>query len=411
MANSNCLSTPEIIAQLTGTTPPDDRPRIASHLTECAQCRQQITQGQHALFRSYLRTTLWIIGIGVFVGGPAVLGFSIACVAKLLDNLGKVYSHFPSVAAPLLATSSLEPIPTLSLVACGLFAAISWYAMGWFVAAIVRPSGIISCAALSLFTGLIAGITAYAGGLGWAMGITLAILPSLDDMKVLADGYERHQHPATAEASQEPKPHPQEQLVEKYPDLTEVQEKDRAGYLFGKIVADQVVGSYAGIIWGIILALGFYGLTGLAQGVIGGYLRRRGDSWYGSLLPYFELSLPASLLCSIGVLSLVIVVVLSRGLREFEVPRWGWSVFFAAWLVVAAFAVAYRWPFWARWGFYSAWFVALGHLLMDLWTIPDEISPLIDVAIMGVGLLLAMAGLAWKIVRRRLDSVPAQAAP
>src|SRR5262249_49708107 len=168
---SDCLSTTEVIAYLSGTTPSANRPRLKEHLEVCEACKQQVAQSERVLFRSSLRTTLWIIGIGMFVGGPAVLGFSLAAMADFFAAIGKAYAHFPSVPVSRLATADLGPIPTISWVSCVCLAMIAMFGMGWLVAAIVRPRRIVSSAALVMSTGIVAGLAAYLLGFGWAIVI------------------------------------------------------------------------------------------------------------------------------------------------------------------------------------------------------------------------------------------------
>jgi hypothetical protein len=402
---SECLSANEILAKVTGTTPPDDQLRIDAHLKECTKCKQHVEECERTFFRSTLRTTLQVIGIGIMVGGLPVLAFVLASAATLFANVGKAYSYFPSTPVPRWATFNIAPIPEISLIASGMFFAVAMILLGWCVAAIIRPRRVMSAAMLSLGTGTVAGLASFLAGIGWPMVLTLTIVPSLPDMQLLADvrGSER------SEPQEATPPDQSDRLLEKYPDLTKVAEKDRSQRLMGKIVADQVTGSYEGMLWGMLFPFALFGLTGFSQGFIAGALLRRGNSRLGSLLPYLEISLPTTMLICAMITSFFFTLVAVRFLSREPPEVWPWLLFFSGWIAAAIFVVAYRWPFWARWSFYLTLEIVLGHLIVGLWTIPPEVNPFADLILAGMGTLVVCGSMVWREFRARRTQTEQQA--
>jgi hypothetical protein len=399
-----CLSANEILAVIAGTMPPDDRLWIDAHLKECDKCKQEVAKGERTFFRSTLRTTLQVIGIGIMVGGLPVLAFVLASAATLFANVGKAYSYFPSTPVRRWATFNIAPIPEISLVASGMFFAVAMLLMGWCVAALIRPRRVMSAAMLSLGTGTVAGLASFLAGIGWPMVLTLTIVPSLPDMQLLGDV--RGQPSEAAEATPADQP---DRLLEKYPDLTKVAEKDRPQRLMSKIIADQVTGSYEGMLWGMLFPFALFGLTGLMQGFISGALLVRGDSRLGSLLPYLEISLPTTMLISAMITSFFFTIVAVRFLSREPPDVLPWLLFFCGWMAVAIFVVAYRWPFWARWSFYLTLEIVLGHVIVGLWTIPPEVNEFADLILVGVGTLVVCASMGWREFRARRTHTEQQA--
>ena len=92
---------------------------------------------------------------------------------------------------------------------------------------------------------------------------------------------------------------PADILVTAYPDLEAVAPEDRGMKVFGKIIADSVIGTACGIWLGVLVCVWVAGTLGVYSTAAAGYLIRR-DGWcWGILMPYLELCLAGAAITAI----------------------------------------------------------------------------------------------------------------
>jgi hypothetical protein len=181
---------------------------------------------------------------------------------------------------------------------------------------------------------------------------------SLPDLLLLADNYPTKEAPPRAEHPEQPKPHPQDALLEKYPDLAAVPEQQRAGILFAKINSDHVSGIFMGIWLALLVSLWAGGGMAVYQTTAAGYLLRDRHRLRAVFLPYLELTLPGGILIAWPVLTLA-------GLYLKTPMALVWWLFFpltVAVLLLATLGVRQRWPWLFRLVLFATWLATAASL-------------------------------------------------
>jgi hypothetical protein len=301
--------------------------------------------------RTNVRAAVWTVVIGVVCGALSTLAIDLQAMTAVLQNVARTYRYFPSLERPLLAIDLA--VPDWVVYSACLVGLIAWLGMGLFTYLLVRPRDRWSEVGAGLGTGLAAGLSQFTFGTGPATVLALAIVVSLQDLKLLAEGYATRAGPPVSEEPQQPKPHPQDALLEKYPDLAAVPEQQRAGILYGKIAADNVAGTFLGI-W-LALLMSFWAGAGMAvcQTTVAGSLLRSRNRLRAVFLPYLELSLPAGILIAWPALILA-----GLCLKMPMMLAW-WLVFPLTGIVflLAMVSVRQRWPWVFRLVLQAAWLV------------------------------------------------------
>lgn len=274
-------------------------------------------------FWSQFRRTFGPALVGL-VGGGLTVGVSLAATATLLQNVATTYAGFPSLQPPWLARDF--SLPTAALVPLVILGVVAPFGMGLATAWLVRGKDRWSEVSAGFTTALTSSVAAYAVGLGWAVTLAMVVVPSISDLTL----FERAvRAPADAAAK------PSDVLAERYPDLQDKPADERGGRFFGKIVADQVVGSAYGVWLGIGLSFATVGALGFCGTLAGGWLLRRGGSWRSVVVPYFELTVATSLAAGRMI----------AGLAGFGTPiTWPGAVCLVTAAALVVLGVVGRWP-------------------------------------------------------------------
>ncbi|QJW97837.1 hypothetical protein [Frigoriglobus tundricola] len=233
-------------------------------------------------FWSRFRDTFGPALVGL-VGGGLTVGVVYVSVAQLLKNASMTYAAFPSEQPPWLVRDiSLPPVIGVVFALIGLVAP---FAMGLATAWLVRERDRWGEISAGLTTGLMGSLAAYVVGIGWAVTLAMAVVPSIADLTLLG---ESTRAPTEATAA------PSDRLAQKYPDLKDKPADERGLVFFSKIISDQIAGSAYGIWLGVGLSLATVGVLGFCGTLAGGWLFRRGGSWKSIVWPYLELTVSTS---------------------------------------------------------------------------------------------------------------------
>jgi len=335
---SECLTTAEILGKWSGTLSHSARVRADAHLAQCAACRQELTRLRQADFRRNLRATLWIVTVGLLSGGIASGAMTLATVGSVLHELALLYSRFPSLPRPWLATSALRDLsPTVTVLLHALaFAAV--IGMGFLVVRKLRPTTWLGDAFLGLLTALTAGVFAYGVSFGdGAVATEAGVKPT--DLELLARG--------PASDGSDP-------LVRRYPDLGKQPPAERTKLLAGKVFADNLLAATYAHWVGLPIFLLAWAVVGVGQALAGGFLLRRADRGIDLFIHYLELALPVTWLGK--------ELVLTVGPGSWGVTAARLAVPLAL-IGVAIVGLTRPWPWLVRFTLYLAWFFAGQRLL------------------------------------------------
>jgi len=226
-------------------------------------------------WRTRLRETFGPIIAGLVGGGLTAILF-LAITAQMCRNSADTYATFPSLTAPPLAVSiELPRVLTLvgAILACGGLLAI-----GPLAVTLVRPRDWWGDLSAGLTAGLVAAVTTYLIGIGWASTLATTVVPSISDLTFVTA-------PDTTPAK----------LAERYPDLASVEPEKRGPIMMAKIVSDQISGGAVGIWAGALLSLLTAGLFGLCGTMTFGYLHRRAGTSRQTMWPYLGMTVPTAI--------------------------------------------------------------------------------------------------------------------
>ena len=194
--------------------------------------------------RKNIGPALWTALIALLAYGLLLFTICAEALEVLCRNMAQTYEQFPSLKPPFMALDFTVPawlwyvtLP-LGLLAVG--------GLGLFIVLLVRPRDSWGDAGAGLATGLTAGLANFIL-VGPALVLALSIVVSIQDLFLVAEGYQTKAPAGARIPPQRPKPHPQDVLLEKYPDLAQAPEAKRAALLMAKIIADNVSGVFAGI--------------------------------------------------------------------------------------------------------------------------------------------------------------------
>jgi serine/threonine protein kinase len=320
------------------------------------------------LLRLWLRQNFGAIGWAVVVGlACGLLGGLYGLLLSLwtLGNFRYGYAGLPSVSRPWLAPPTAHTAWLDDVVyrhwferAVNYTMAVSGGAMGLLTWLLVRPRNRGADIGAGLLASFVAACVAFAGGGGWFITLKLGTMPISDDMGVLF--WDSSLTEGTKVQVQVPNPNdaasprllsPRNFMLEKYPDLQQIQPASRPGVLYAKSMTDLIVGIETGIAISLLFIFGFYSLAGVGGTVAAGSLARR----YGrgmAVWRYLELAIPGAALILRTLEFLAHIL--------FENSWFGLD--HLAWLVVMALAVVAvlrGWPWWVRLPLHIVWVTAL----------------------------------------------------
>ena len=295
--------------------------------------------------RQNVRTTLRIGLTGLLLGTIGSLLVLPRFASSLLSNMAEDYARFPHLRPPLLA---IDLRWTWSFAAPAfVLGCVVLSCLGLVAAHLVRPRDVWSDATVGFGLGLSAGVPLLALLVGPAMALSLGHVPMLADLRMLVEGYETRTPRPEPGPDEPPRRHPQDVLVERYPDLADVDEHERTYSLLGKITADSVNGSFLAIWAGLLLNFGFASVIGIYQTVVAGALLRRHARLRRCLVQYAELVVPGLWL----IVVLLLVPVQGAGLGKHVIiiaRKVEWLLAAVAWVVTAHLGVWRPWPWYAR---------------------------------------------------------------
>jgi hypothetical protein len=206
--------------------------------------------------------------------------------------------------------------------------------------------------------GSVVGFTLYVGPLAL---FTTAILPTRGDLVLLGQGFTTRE-PRPVPEGESPPPHPQDRLLARYPELATVPEKDRAGLLYAKVLSDNILGMYEGLLLGMVLTLAYALPVSIGGTLLAGRLVRRWGSPRAAIFPYLEVSMAVS----VGWFQVLVLILAAGGTTQTSgmgPEGWGFTLFL---LVVPPYVVLRDWRGPDRWRFYS---LGLGAtLLLLIWS-------------------------------------------
>jgi tRNA A-37 threonylcarbamoyl transferase component Bud32 len=234
--------------------------------------------------RQNMKAAACAILVGIVCGSLATL--SVVQVVLPAPATTNVYENFPSLDPPFWASSFVFRgwgLPWPLRVAFILLGPVAYFAMGLLVTILVRPKDRLGDLAAGAATGVAAGLVAFALGLA-PLAVTNGVFGALGDLHLLAFGYATHQPQKDVNFSG----HPQELILQAYPDLAEVPEQQRANIVAGKVSADILARSILGIWLAMLASLALFGVSVMGQTVLSGHLLRRHDGIRAVLIPYLE---------------------------------------------------------------------------------------------------------------------------
>jgi hypothetical protein len=250
-----------------------------------------------SLLRLWLRQNFgaagWTVVVGLGVGVVLSLLVWMLTIQPLLKNLEPSYHQMTGNTPWLGAAWDVPPWLRVGLILVGM---VAFGLSGLATACLVRPRNRQADIAAGLVSGAVAGVIFFALVFGW-FAVLACLRPTYNDIVLLStaawDGPEEGgRSKAPAPASQV-----RDSLLEKYPGLRHVPDRERGQVVHEKVACDLFTSIPWGIWSGMFMSVGFCMAFGVFSTAIGGqHLRGRGGV-RKALLPYLEGMVPAALLC------------------------------------------------------------------------------------------------------------------
>lgn len=275
---------------------------------------------------------------GVFLY-PALLGLLLAgmslvtswnAVASALQAASDVYvQHFPQQAErPFLAEFDYLPLEDWVIDLCRAFALLLDYGLGIIAVLLIRPRSMGTDLNAGLAAGTVTVFALLVGGLVQALVLASVLVPQLPDLHLLCQGtFPPPEIKGQAAA---------DELLRKYPDLKAVPADERSKLMYGKLVADQTLGT-ADALWRFAEPAGVIAsrllLQTLLAGIIWRHTRHRGLTLMWYFVWIFPLAYTSRLLLNPSTWEQLLI----SDVR----PELALSM---VWLPVAFVATLMRWP-------------------------------------------------------------------
>ncbi len=315
-----------------------------------------------SLLRVWLRQNFgaagWTVAIGLGFGLLAGLMCWQVTIAPLLSPSAAAYARLPGVDAPQLAFAGEMPQgvkKTLFLLTIVLSSAL-----GLVIVLLVRPKNRAADVAAGTVTGLIGAVTAFSVSYGW-LGVAMSTVLAADgDLRLVSEA-------ALAPDARRDNSSPSDRLLEKYPDLRDVPAGERGQLFYHKIRADLMAHIPFGIWTGMLFVLVLYETVCVGGTLAASTLLRRYRRVRAVILPYLEFTVPATLLCSIGISFLtapyfhrVTGGMLGAPLSSGSV----WHLLLFLLLGLTITGVLRGWPWLARLSLQAGWVFAVAMLIL-----------------------------------------------
>ena len=306
------------------------------------------------------RMTLWVLLIGAACGGLTRWEMLMDGINGLREPLAMAQEKFPELRLPWQAYFLLRMPAEMR----NVFFALSYLAcvvMGLLVVWLVRPKNRDDDIAAGTAVGLTAALTAFTvSSFAWGILLSTAIQPAQNELQFLLSQDAVDRIP----------------LVSRYPQLEGLATEEQNRFLEAKIMAELVVRVHAGVQVGLWFPLAFFGVLGVGETLIAGWLRRRQLPFWKTLFSYVELVVPG--------------VHLTRSI--FLLPVRGADLVASGGWLPVVFCVALvgnwrGWPALLRVTFYVAWWIVWTRLGENTFVWTDA-----GIAVIGV---LALVFAEW----------------
>lgn len=313
--------------------------------------------------RQNFGAAIWTMIIGSFCGALISLPLIYPDLLRLSQVTSDAYAKFPSLPMPWIGRlwPFLDSLSDPFVYVMPILIAAPVLAVGLFTALLLRPKDLFADIIAGLSTGIVAGLAAFSMGIGWLWVSHFTLTRSYDDTKLLAHSHDVNQRRlGAARASLD------EEILNRYPDLSVYPQPERVNYLFTKLQADLYMSSLFGIWWGMLVSLSLAAMTVVSQTIAAGFLLRSRERVSLMFLPYLELSLPV-----VGVLIIIVNMIrfalsYSGDRREYLYNAYGalWDVcvddcvliiVMIVLFVMAAASVRLAWHWLSRWTLYAIW--------------------------------------------------------
>ncbi|WP_439627036.1 protein kinase domain-containing protein [Gemmata sp.] len=313
-----------------------------------------------AWLRHNSRAAVWVSLIGVVWGvcGPQ-LPIVLATLGTMMHGAADAAARFPGADPPWLLRVRWA-VPPGAFVAVLAVSAALHLLVGMATHLATRSGDRDARLGWAAAAGLIAGVLAFTLYIGPAAVIATAVVPAIGDLDLLAEASARNAPPAGATG---PTP---DRVLEQYPELAAVPERDRGRLLRGRVLVANIVGVYEGLVLGMVLTLAYAMPVAVGGTLLAAAVVRRTGSPAAALVPYLEVSMAVS----VGWLDLVILLLDASGsirLRGIGFEGWVMTVFL---LTAPPWVVLRGWQLRDRWRTYGLGMGAV--ILLDLWTSDPE---------------------------------------
>jgi hypothetical protein len=252
------------------------------------------------LLRFWLRQNFgaagWIVALGLLFGLLGGARGLVDLVNPIFNFTSGGYERLPSLDPPWLAVTWPMPLWAQQAVFWANF--VVWSTAGLITARLVRPKSRAADAAAGAVSGFLCGATTFTLSVGWTFIIFMALGPVQADLRLLSRAV--WAEPVLPGKVPGPpgqhRPGPADQLLEKYPDLRAVPPEERGLVMAQKINADLMAGIPLGIWFGALFVLVVGVPVYTTQVMAAGPLLRQQGPRLAVLLPYAEVSVPATML-------------------------------------------------------------------------------------------------------------------
>ena len=304
--------------------------------------------GQRSWARQNFGSAGWTVAGGVAVGLICGTYASVEALGTKLDKVGAAYDHLPSLSRPWFALGTISE-RTMVWFEAALVLLVPLVTLAMVAA--VRPRNRSADLAAGLVAGVVAAVVFFLAGYGWWSVYTHAVLPTVDDMKLLRGS--------------------EAELLARYPDLAGKTDAERREILSGKAQFDLAMRVPRGLLLGVLLCTAVtVPLCAAMTCAAGGHLRRHARP-REFVVRFLEVTVPAMVL---GVYSFVLS---QRAVLSGTPPEHPWVQAGMLAICVAVILAAVRgWPGWVRGVLFAAgvayYAVTNYHCLYEFGAIPPR---------------------------------------
>jgi hypothetical protein len=293
----------------------------------------------------------WTLIIGLVFGVVFGSLMWMATVQPDVAGVAKYYDHLPNQQRPWLLHFDWKQPDWLQITFVGLAVFCVGY-LGFFTAIFVNPKHRNADIAAGLVTSLFAGFALFAVFMG---PMKLYGVQNQEDLWLL----QRAAFSSSDEVRQD--------WLERYPDMEQVHESQRAFILYQKIRGDRYARVPKAIWLGMLMSFGICLFTGLSETMAAGPLLRRHGTWYATFLPYSEQGVATAVVMFVGGIYLI-------GPMMWGTAGFGWWKLLSLLgpVILAIWAAVRRWHWSARTALQAVWILCfLSFMVNDFMHLPQ----------------------------------------